>query len=41
MENAEVTRGPLASLVTVALYSALLVGAATLAFRRRDVAGAA
>jgi hypothetical protein len=41
MENAEFTRGPLASIVTVTLYSAVLVVAATLAFRRRDVAGSA
>jgi hypothetical protein len=41
LEQAEFTRGPLASLVTVGVYSAALVAAATLVFRRRDVAGSA
>jgi ABC-2 type transport system permease protein len=39
-EGPDYTRGPLAALVTITLYSAVLVGAALIAFRRRDIAGA-
>jgi hypothetical protein len=35
------TRGPLEALVTITLYSAVLLAAATLLFRQRDIAGAA
>jgi hypothetical protein len=39
MENAEFTRGPVLALTTVVVYTAVLVAAATLTFRRRDIAG--
>ena len=41
IEHTAFTRGPLASLVTVVGYSIVLVVAATLVFRRRDVASTA
>ncbi len=40
MEDVEFTRGPLLALTTIVAYTAVLVIAATLTFRRRDVAGA-
>jgi hypothetical protein len=39
MEQVEFTRGPVLALATVVAYTAVLVAAATLAFRRRDIAG--
>jgi hypothetical protein len=37
--NVEFRRGPLVALATVLLYAAVIVAAATLVFRRRDIAG--
>ena len=39
LENVKFQRGPVVALVTVTLYLSVIVAAATLAFRRRDVAG--
>jgi hypothetical protein len=39
MKNVDFTRGPLLALVTLACYTAVLVGVATLLFKRRDIAG--
>jgi ABC-type transport system involved in multi-copper enzyme maturation permease subunit len=40
MRNVEFSRGPVPALVSLLVYTALLVGLATVLFRRRDVAGA-
>jgi len=40
MENADFSRGPLLALVTLLVYAVVLVAAATILFRRRDIAGA-
>jgi hypothetical protein len=40
LEDAEFTRGPAVALVTIAIYTAVLVVLATVLFRRRDLAGA-
>jgi ABC-2 type transport system permease protein len=40
LDNVRFTRGPLVALVTIGLYMSLIVTAATLVFRRRDVASA-
>jgi hypothetical protein len=37
LENVKFQRGPVVALVTVTLYLSMIVAAATLAFRRRDV----
>jgi ABC-type transport system involved in multi-copper enzyme maturation permease subunit len=39
LENAEFTRGPLLALLTLVAYTTLVLAAATLTFRRRDIAG--
>ena len=38
LDNVRFTRGPLVALVTLVIYMSLIVAAATLVFRRRDVA---
>ena len=38
MQNVGFTRGPLLALATIALYTAVLVALATIAFQRRDIA---
>ena len=40
LENVEFRRGPVVALVTVVLYVALVVAAATMSFTRRDIASA-
>ena len=39
MKNVEFTRGPVLALVTLVVYTAVLVAAATIVFQRRDIAG--
>jgi hypothetical protein len=39
MRNVEFTRGPVLALATLLLYTAVIIAAATITFRRRDVAG--
>jgi hypothetical protein len=40
LRNVEFTRGPLLALGTIVLYTSVVVVAATIAFQRRDIAGA-
>jgi hypothetical protein len=39
IKNAEFSRGPLLALLTIGLYTVLMVVAATITFQRRDIAG--
>jgi len=39
IKNVEFSRGPLLALLTIGLYTALMVVAATITFQRRDIAG--
>ncbi len=39
LENADFTRGPVLALLTLVVYTALLVTATTIVFQRRDIAG--
>jgi hypothetical protein len=39
LRDAEFSRGPVVALSTLVVYTALIVAAATIAFRRRDIAG--
>jgi hypothetical protein len=39
LRDAEFSRGPLLALVTLVFYAVVLVGAATIVFKRRDIAG--
>jgi hypothetical protein len=39
MDNVNFTRGPLLALITIALYTGVIVLAATISFHRRDIAG--
>jgi hypothetical protein len=39
MENVDFTRGPLLALGTIVVYAGVIVGAAAIAFQRRDIAG--
>jgi hypothetical protein len=41
MKDVDFTRGPLLALVTLVLYAVVLVGVATITFKRRDIAGTA
>jgi hypothetical protein len=41
MRNVDFSRGPLLALITLLLYTAVLAAAATVVFKRRDIAGSA
>src|SRR4029077_19432926 len=40
MKSVPFTRGPLVALGTIVVYAGVIIGAATLAFRQRDISGA-